>query len=59
MVCPELEGAAFHLEPEVTYSTEGSQKLPVESTVVGLSAVQLLGEESQWLPMAAWAALLV
>ena len=46
VVRPELEGEAFHLEPEVPDSAEGGQMLPVESTVVGLSAVQLLGEES-------------
>ena len=38
MVHPELERAAFHLEPEVPDGTEGSQKLPVESAVVGLIA---------------------
>ena len=39
--------------------TESSQKLPVESAVGDLSAVQLLGEETQQLPWVAWVALLV
>ena len=59
VVCPELERGAFHLKPKVTDGAEGSQKLSVEGAVVGLTAVQLLGEESQWLPRATWAALLV
>ena len=46
----ESTWAAFHLEPEVLDGTEGSQKLSVKSTVVGLSTVQLLGEESQGPP---------
>ena len=46
VVCPELEGAAFYLKPEMHDGTESGQKLPVESNVVDLSAVQFLGEES-------------
>ena len=46
VVHPELEGVAYQLEPKVPNGAEGGQELPVESTVVGLSAVQLLGEES-------------
>ena len=56
---PEFERAAFYLEPEMPDGAEGSQKLPVKSDVVDLSAVQLLGEESQQLPRAAWAVLLM
>ena len=59
MVCPELERAAFHLKPEMPDGAESCQKLPVESAVVDLNAVQLLGEESQRLPRSAWVALLV
>ena len=59
VVCPELERAALHLEPEAPDSTEGGQKLPVESAVGDLSAVQLLGEETQQLPWATWVALLM
>ena len=38
---------------------ESGQHLPVEGAVVDLGAVQLLGEEAQWLLRAAWAALLM
>ena len=59
VVRPQLKGAAFYLESEMPDSAEGGQELPVESAVVDLGAVQLLGKESQWLPRAAWVALLV
>ena len=42
VVCPQLEGAAFYLEPEMPDSTEGGKELPVESAVVDLCPVQLL-----------------
>ena len=42
VVRPQVERAAFHLEPEMPDSAEGGEKLPVESAVVDLGTVQLL-----------------
>ena len=59
MVGPELEGPVLNLEPKVLDSTKSSQQLLGESAVGDLGAVQLFGEEPQWLPRAAWVVLLV
>ena len=58
MICPQLKLPALYLETEVSNGAESCQQLPVERAIGHLSAVQLFGEEPQWLPRVSAAAAL-